>query len=285
MKKTLISLALVAGISFYACEKENDDTNNDDNSNDENTTELTTTSTEDNNTADALFNDVFQTSTGVISAAEQEKGVNKNGPGEGLMQQDSCASISISLSADSSHIDTIIVDYGDNSSCLTDGRVRQGKLNIYLDGKFRTSGTTATVVLEDYSIDGYQIEGSKSITNNGFTMGQSFTYSVEVSNASITTPEGDVISWESSRTQTLDISTSQLSIDGTMSGTDREGTNYDLEIIESIILKHDCRYITEGVFEITPEGKTTRTVDYGDGTCDSLATVSAGQYEMEIVLP
>jgi hypothetical protein len=35
-----------------------------------------------------------------------------------------------------------------------------------------------------------------------------------------------------------------------------------------------CTWITKGRIDLTPEGLATRTVDYGDGTCDDKATLT-----------
>jgi hypothetical protein len=60
---------------------------------------------------------------------------------------------------------------------------------------------------------------------------------------------------------------------GTASGTDRNGINFTVNVITPIEKRGDCRYITKGIFEVVPEGKNTRTVDFGNGTCDNKATL------------
>ena len=62
-------------------------------------------------------------------------------------------------------------------------------------------------------------------------------------------------------------------IAGTASGTSRSGTTFNAEILTSLVKEVGCRWITKGTLQITPSGQDLRTLDFGDGTCDSKAVL------------
>jgi hypothetical protein len=61
---------------------------------------------------------------------------------------------------------------------------------------------------------------------------------------------------------------------GTSEGVNREGKKFTVNIPQgSSCVKHQaCQFIDKGVIELTPEGFKTRTIDFGNGTCDEDAT-------------
>lgn len=240
---------------------------------------------EDNDKADLIFTDVFNVTSNEVSAAEDDALTNKNNQFAGLAVHDSCATVTYSFSNDSTYLDTIVIDYGNNTTCETNGRVRRGIINVYLAGRFREAGNSFTVVPEDFFLDDHQVEGSKTITNNGFETGTlNWQYSVDVSNGVVTTPDNERIEWESNRTHTWRIFQGEFVIEGTASGVSRDGTAYSLAVTNPLILKWGCRYITEGTLELTPDGLDTRSIDYGTGDCDANATVSINNRDYNITL-
>ena len=68
------------------------------------------------------------------------------------------------------------------------------------------------------------------------------------------------------------------SLTGTASGVNRNGLVYEMNIVDPLIFSIDCKWIKKGVLDIIPEGLATRTLDYGDGECDSQATLSIGKW-------
>ena len=91
---------------------------------------------------------------------------------------------------------------------------------------------------------------------------------------------GKIIKYSSDRTITSypkgnPLNTSPVTeVFGTANGVNRDLKAFTVLIPSSSpIVKHKaCRYIDKGIFELTPEGFKTRTVDFGDGTCDNKAT-------------
>lgn len=269
MKKTLLIAACITGI-LTSCNRAN----------------RATDVSEDNDKADLIFSEVFNSTNKYVPETEDEAlneaGANKS---QGLSYLDSCATVTWSLSDDSTYLDTIVIDYGENTTCESNGRVKRGKLNIYMNGRFREQGNSYTVIPENFYVDDHKVEGSKTITNLGLVTGTlNWQYSVNVEEGVITTPDNEIIQWESSRTHTWKILQGQMTIEGTANGVARNGTSYNLAITDPLVIEVGCRWITEGTLELTPDGLDTRSIDYGNGDCDNDATVSINNRDFNINL-
>ncbi len=175
---------------------------------------------------------------------------------------------------------TVTVDFG--TGCVgNDGKTRSGIVAGTFTNWPWLAGAKLTVAPDGYVVDGYGVSGTKSWTYNGLNSSGNQNWDIVVSNGQITTPENETINWESTRNHELIEGASDFnfwnnvySITGTASGVNREGRSYDAEIIEALIVKAGCAHVTDGILEITPEDLKTRSIDYGDGTCDSKITVT-----------
>ncbi len=81
-----------------------------------------------------------------------------------------------------------------------------------------------------------------------------------------------------------------VSVSGTFGGTASDGETYTGNISTPLILNFNCtppwtRYLyASGVLNFTPTGKTTRTINYGSGTCDLTYVVTIGAFSATITL-
>jgi hypothetical protein len=173
---------------------------------------------------------------------------------------------------------TITLDYSD-AGCTKDGRVFKGKIVIYQTNKMSVTGASRTFTFVNFSIDGAAISGSRSLTNNGLNAsGQpSFT---RTGNETIAYPDGTTATHNATHTLTMvegfgtaiwadDV----WNITGTGSGTNRKGATYTVDITKPLVKSAVCPWIKAGTVTITVDG-ATRTLDYGDGTCDKDATLT-----------
>lgn len=193
---------------------------------------------------------------------------------------------------------TITVDFGTGCTDIT-GKTRKGILTTVITGWFRTPGTVVTTTPTDYSVNDYAIDGIRTVTNDGYNADGNLEYTVTITSGQITYPGGEVMTWESTRVREWleGESTSYLtsgysgvtddvwSITGTASGVNSKGRNFTANITSPLIVRADCRWITQGSFEINPEGLDTRAIDYGEGTCDGDAVVSIGEKTYNITIP
>ncbi|NJN42253.1 MAG: hypothetical protein HC811_08570 [Flammeovirgaceae bacterium] len=79
----------------------------------------------------------------------------------------------------------------------------------------------------------------------------------------------------------------QWIVTGTASGINRHGVEYSMEIIKPLVYKRRCVFElkivlpVEGTKVFTSEGKEV-IIDFGDGECDNLVTVTVNGLSREI---
>lgn len=241
-----------------------------------------TTSSEDNNLAEVGFSDLQK----VVEDAVKENDLEEQKSLSGFKQMYSCASVTITPT-DTTFPKTITIDFGSTNCTGSDGRERKGSITAVITDYYRNPGSTITITPSNYHVNDYKVEGTKVVENIGRNADNNLSFDIDVQNGKITSPDGDVITWDSQRTREWVVgeSTTWIShglsgvlddeylITGSASGTDRNGRSYAATITKALRVELDCRWITEGTFELQPEDLKLRTIDFGNGDCDNQATV------------
>jgi hypothetical protein len=154
----------------------------------------------------------------------------------------------------------------------TDGKTRNGTIKIFFTKKYNIIGCVATVTLLNYTVNGVSCKGTISITRNA---SNSFTYNVtdgSFSGSNWTTKfscSAIATLFDNGTTAGND---DYLQLLGNANGTNRENRKYDVTISESLKKRVDCAWISQGIAGITPAELHTRTVDFGNGNCDDIAS-------------
>lgn len=276
MKRKLLAniviFLLIAGMTgIYSCGKKK--------------LEKATTSAEDNDLVESLFTDIFNISSSANHDADDTLGTSKTGSTLTAFT-DTCADIKVITDTTNDgqwYAKSIIIDFG-STGCEHNGRIRKGKIIITRDGPWYTVGTSTTITLEKFSIDDYKIIGEKKITTKEAKIQWAWpivtaSFDIVVTDVVVTTPEGGVISWKSTRnhTWTWELSGIYLKVTGSASGTNRNEVDFIITITKTLVAKALCPYIIEGTLKITSDDvKKDIVIDYGDGTCDDKATITIG---------
>jgi hypothetical protein len=275
-KTTIISAFAIATLA--GCKKENLDTD--------------TTIALDNSIADGAFQDMM----GVVSEQATNEGLS--GFTIGTIHAkiaDDCPTVTFS-EALGVFPNTMTLDFG--TSCVGYmGVERSGKIIATFTGYYKDAGTVITLTTDNYYVNGSKVEGTKTVINEGLTIEGHPWFSVIVDGGLITLETGETISWNSSRmrewmsgydTPELEDDVYGLN-DGVaaeyaITGVNRNGTPFTAHIAQTLVKRMDCRYITSGILEVTPEDMTTRSLDFGDGDCDNKATLTVCEFSAEITL-
>ena len=190
---------------------------------------------------------------------------------------------------------TITVSFGTTNCLCNDGRNRRGALIISYTGRYKDSLTVISVIPQNYFVNDNQVTGSKTITNKGHNSSHHLVYDINANIQIIKASGAGTISWQSSRQRewvmgenTPTWSDDIYWITGNANGTTSNGNSFT-SIITSPLIRNmsiGCRrHFTQGKMEHTPSGKATRYLDYGNGACDDLATVTINGYTYTITLP
>jgi hypothetical protein len=240
-----------------------------------------TTSAEDHTTAELLYNDAYN----VVDDAAQQNGLNKTTDTTTIIS--GCTTVTIDTTGGGR---TMVIDFG--TGCTgNDGRTRTGKINVSMTGRYHDKGTVKTISFDNYTVNGYAIEGTKTVTNEGKNADGHPYFTIKVTGGKITTPDKKVITWESSRvrewTKGYDTKTpfdDEYSISGTADGVNRNGKSYTAVISDPLQVHIGCRWIESGTLTLKPEDKAARSIDYGNGSCDNEATVTINNKTYNITL-
>ena len=192
---------------------------------------------------------------------------------------DNCPTITITPN-DGSFPRTITIDYGDVGCTGLHGRTRRGIIIVTLSDSLRIPGATRTVTFDNFFVDDAQIQGVKTLVNQGLNANGQPTVLRTVENASIIFPDGETISWNASHTitmiqghNTLPVIDNVLQITGSASGINRQGNAYSAEITIPLIKRKNCPWIVSGQRTLNANNLSW-SIDYGDGACDRIATMT-----------
>ncbi len=203
--------------------------------------------------------------------------------------EDACApTVTIDTVADPH---TMIIDFGAANCTAANGRMRRGVLHVTFTGPYHAPGTVITITPQDYYVDNNHVEGTKTVTNMGlnddhlpyFTIVEDLT--VTAGNGSWTaTHHAERIRTWAQGSDTPDPSDDAYVITGHGHGVNRHSHAYVMNIQEPLHVHAGCPFITQGVVAVTPENQPTRTLDYGDGSCDNTATVTVNGQSFTITI-
>ena len=274
MKKQYFSFATLSLFLLIALAFNNISCNKDDSDKDQ-------LAAQNNSDAENVFSDVFK-QVDVVSK-DTTFGITV-----GTMSTN-CATVTVTP-VGLTYPKTITIDYGTSNCEGADGRFRRGKIIATTTGKYRDSLTTISVSFDNYYINDNKVFGTKTITNKGHNNLGNLYYTIKVENAGVITENG-TISWNSVRTRewvsgasTFDIADDIYSITGSASGITTDGNSFIVTITKALRAELSCMWITSGTVEITPQGLSTRIIDFGDGTCNRDATVLINGETFNIVL-
>jgi hypothetical protein len=273
MKKLFFTSLLVVatvGLIFTGCKKDQPDEETD--------------SATDNALSEGTYSDVKN----IADEAQDKNGiVNYRFAGSNAILS-ACATVTYDTTVTPR---VVTIDFGTTGCLCKDQKTRKGKIIITYTGQFKDSGKVVTVSFSNYFVQGNRVEGSKTWTNKG-RIGGFITYDIVV-DGRITKADGTVITWASTRRWQWTKGESTMGrIDdeytilagSTSEGTHKNGGHYKATVTKDLVRRVSCHQFVSGVVEFTPDSKPTRTIDFGNGDCDDIATVSVNGHSKTINL-
>jgi hypothetical protein len=193
------------------------------------------------------------------------------------------------VSTEGSFPKTITLDYGDGLE-LKNGTILKGKIIILLSAPPRTDGAVRTVSFENFYVDSTNIAGTRTLTCS-IVEGQNPKVNV-VGNITLTFADGTTLVRETEKTREFIAGfdtplyhfDDEISITGFTSSVCSEGYSHTATIQLPLIIKGECRFIVQGTVAIDKNDEPLALLNYGDGTCDNLATITVDGVTKEIKL-
>ncbi len=180
---------------------------------------------------------------------------------------------------------TTTIDFGTPPGCTgPHGHTRSGQIIIHHNGlQYFQTGYVRTITFVNYYVDERHVEGTRTITNNGVNAGGHMNWTINAQNMRITKPNGNYHEWNSLRnremtagdTTSFDPGSTVYSITGSSSGINSNGVTCTANITTPLVKPGSCNFrIVSGILVITPSNRPEITINYGNGDCDDLATVT-----------
>jgi hypothetical protein len=169
----------------------------------------------------------------------------------------------------------VLIDFGNSSCVLEDGRSRKGKIIITYSGRYRTEGSEIQINLDNYVSSNVQLYGGIQVINRGNN-----NYEIQLKNLRIPIDEEDSAKWEGtfSKSWTAGLNTTDLTDDqyefaGSYTGTDKLKQAFTGSITSPLLINYDClvdgnSFPTKGVTEMVTKDFASRKIDFGQGNCD-----------------
>lgn len=284
MKTKVLFIGTLVALSFFvSC-------NSDEKTNDGTTTAISNNEIITNSKIDASIEDVTNIAEDQFNA-QQNITAKPGGPVKNFLP--SCATITTVLT---NNTWTKTVDFGVEGCALDNGNVVKGKMVVSFANDFAASTQTISYTFDGFYHNGKKLQGSKSIvrtiktTNLLATEHPVLTATIDMT---ITFDDGGVYTRKGSLVKEMvagydtwfNWEDNAFLVTGSGTTTFPNGDTFSAEITTPLEFDSSCRkpFAVKGVVTIT-KNAATATIDYGDGSCDTLAKVTKDGVTEEIDL-
>lgn len=175
----------------------------------------------------------------------------------------------------------VTIDYGDGCEG-PHGRIRRGKVIIQYNERKLIPGAFRIVTLDNFFIDDVQIEGTRTVENISASLEDDPTFEITLEGGKLTFEDETTATRDANRVRTWTRASNplldEITVEGGASGERRDGVRYEVEILERLVYKRECRlnrvFIpVSGVKQIT-YGDNVAVIDYGNGECDNVVSIT-----------
>jgi hypothetical protein len=184
---------------------------------------------------------------------------------------------------------TITIEYG-SSTETQHGRVISGTVKIEISGAKNTDGSTRKISYINCTIDSIGISGTSTETFNGDNTtirktSNSSTVKFTLADGTVIDRIGsDVREWLKGLDTTADRTDDMIQTTGSINVKSSTGDTYTRLITEPLINLGDCHHPVKGIVQYSKNGSVIAELNYGDGTCDNLAQLTANGTTVDIEL-
>lgn len=202
----------------------------------------------------------------------------------------------------------IVVISFPQSGCMgPDGRVRRGQIKTTYTNRLIVPGAESITTFLNFSIDSVTVGGTYKVKNmvepiqiTIFPPQYNHKWLITVVGGRLGYPNGNVVEWNSTKTieqvegsHTLPIQDNVFKIIGSSNGASVRNsvtTSWNSETIEPLFKKATCRWIVKGKIRTVRRNLSNTSpwvavLDFGNGTCDNIATLNVNGNIRTITLP
>lgn len=192
----------------------------------------------------------------------------------------------------------VTIDFGDG--CVGPyGRERSGKIIVAYSGVVGDSLGNRVITFENYFVNNKGVTGTIELRDIEINDAGNLQSTKKLIDLKVSFPNGEYVVFNGARTRELvsgyadnDPSNNVYRITGTVSGQSTTGRSFTHEITTPIVANWACAAEgnfarVSGVVEMTALGgyvARKRIVNYGDGECDNIITITTSRRTFEVVV-
>lgn len=208
------------------------------------------------------------------------------GPGHlkfGVPRVDSCATVTVSSNTFPKEI---VIEY--LKGCSSHHHDKYGKIIINLSDTITNEGAVQTITYQDFYMDSIKIDLIASLKNLGknaagnWVIEKKYTQTITKNGETYKRSNTGTIEWISGF-ETTDKTDNVYYVSGSGSVVLNDSATYIKTITTPLLFDAGCEFIKSGVIELNRNGSIS-VINYGDGTCDSVGTVTTDGTTEEINL-
>ncbi len=174
---------------------------------------------------------------------------------------------------------TITMDFGADGCTGPGGNTRYGQIIFTVTDSMKNAGAELTAISQDFKINAVAIDFTKNLTNNGLN-DQGHPSFTRFCTMEATFQDGATASRTATHTRTKikgadteDWFDDVIATTGTAEGVGKNGVEFTKEIIQPLIKKRTCPFISAGIVEME-RNDLISLINYGDGDCDKWALLT-----------
>lgn len=187
---------------------------------------------------------------------------------------------------------TITLDFG--TGCTDPrGRTRKGKIITEYTGNLLIPGSATITRFENYYLDSFKVEGTHKIVNVGTLEKRAMR--IIVNGAKLSKANGDYTQWNSEKTieqvegliSLINPLDDIFKITGAGNGAVKKGEKFyqwSKVITEPLVKRFSCRWFSKGIVKMKHNDADVAELNFGDGNCDNIATLTINGVSKEITL-
>lgn len=185
----------------------------------------------------------------------------------------------------------LLVDFGATNCLCRDGKTRRGLIVISHQGRPRQNGFVRTIRTRNYFVNDRQVVGQRKVSHQGRNSQGQPLAQVTSQGYRLSQNRQDTLFWNGQRQRrfrqgynTVLRRDDSYSYRGSLQVRHSSGRGFSSQTTAPVHHRAYCPYPLQGTVEIQPQRGRSRTLDYGNGQCDSLATLRVGNRSRTIVL-
>ena len=179
---------------------------------------------------------------------------------------------------------TITLDYGDSTE-LRNGKVLSGIITVEITGDKNTDGAKRVVTYNDFTVDSVSVAGTMTEL---FTGDNDSTKIISTAGTLVfTLADGSTITrtseknreWLSGLDTPLEHDDDVIQVTGKVETTTSAGESFSKTISVALLKNDSCKDYVQGIVQYIQNGTIIAELNYGDGECDGIATLTTSDGE------